>query len=213
MLTNAAAKAAGAQTRAYKMHDQGGMFLLVRPTGTKSWQMKYRWRGREKLLTIGQYPALNVAQARMRQAEAKAQIERGVDPSNSPKADSSADGFAQLARAWYRHNRPAWSAAHAGDVLGSLERDIFPAIGTSAIGTILPPELLQLLRAVERRGNVATAQRIRQRLAEIFAFGIAEGLCSSNPAENLGAASPAEPASSPRVVICSPPARESPRGR
>ena len=81
MLTNAAAKAAGAQTRAYKLHDQGGLHLLVRPTGSKSWQMKYRWRGREKLLTIGRFPELNVAQARMRALEAKEQLGNGVDPS------------------------------------------------------------------------------------------------------------------------------------
>jgi hypothetical protein len=80
MLTNAEAKAAGARDRAYKLHDQQGLFLLVRPTGTKSWQQKYRWRGREKLLTIGTFPELNLAQARMRVLEAKAKLGRGVDP-------------------------------------------------------------------------------------------------------------------------------------
>ena len=97
MLTNAAAKAAGARSRAYKLTDQGGMHLLVRPTGTKSWQQKYRWRGREKLLTIGQFPEVNVARARILQAEAKEQLERGVDPS---RAAAAMDTLEQVARVW-----------------------------------------------------------------------------------------------------------------
>ncbi len=185
MLTNAAARAAGARDRAYKLHDQGGLHLLVRPTGTKSWQQKYRWRGREKLLTLGQFPQINVAQARLLQAEAKDALERGVDPSKVP---SSADTFERLARAWHRHHRGAWSPAHAADVLASLERDVFPSLGERAVDAIQPRELLELVRAVEIRGCLETAGRLRQRLSAIFGFGIAEGLCQSDPAAQLGRA-------------------------
>lgn len=185
MLTNAAARAAGARDRAYKLTDQGGMHLLVRPTGSKSWQLKYRWHGREKLLTIGQFPEVNVARARILQAEAKDALERGVDPSNAPAA---ADTFERLARAWHRHQRGAWSQAHAGDVLASLERDVFPSIGEREVDAIQPRELLELVRAVEDRGCLETAGRLRQRLSAIFGFGIAEGLCQSDPAAQLGRA-------------------------
>ncbi|WP_370189221.1 tyrosine-type recombinase/integrase [Qipengyuania sp.] len=185
MLTNAAAKAAGAQSRAYKLHDQGGMHLLVRPTGTKSWQLKYRWRGREKLLTIGQFPEINVARARILQAQAKEQLEQGVDPS---RAQRSADSFEQLARGWHRHHRASWSQTHAADVLASLERDVFPELGARPIGAVQPRELLDIVRLVERRGCLETAGRLRQRLSAIFGFGIAEGLCEDDPAAQLGRA-------------------------
>ena len=165
MLTNAAARAAGARDRAYKLTDQGGMHLLVRPTGSKSWQLKYRWHGREKLLTIGQFPEVNVARARILQAEAKDALERGVDPSNAPAA---ADTFERL--------------------LASLERDVFPSIGEREVDAIQPRELLELVRAVEDRGCLETAGRLRQRLSAIFGFGIAEGLCQSDPAAQLGRA-------------------------
>jgi len=203
MLTNAAAKAAEAPlARAYKLHDQGGLHLLVRPTGSKSWQLKYRWRGREKLLTIGQFPAVNVAQARMAQANAKADLERGVDPgAKLIRGNDTNDTLEQLARAWHRHNQPTWSAAHAADVLGSLERDIFPELGERPIGAIQPPELLNAMRSVERRGNVVSAQRLRQRLSEIFAFGVAEGLCTGNPAANLGAAMREAPPATPHPAL------------
>jgi len=201
MLTNAAAKAAGALDRAYKLHDTGGLFLHIAVTGTKTWRQKYRWRGREKLLVHGRFPEMNLAQARMRVLEAKEKLARSVDPGARVDMRVNTRGFEQLARAWYRHNVTSWSPAHAADVLGSLERDVFGELGAISADAIEAPKLLAVLRSIERRGRVATAQRIRQRLSEIFAFGIAEGLCSSNPAEHLGAALREPPPATPHPAL------------
>lgn len=78
-----------------------------------------------------------------------------------------------------------WSAVHSADVLISLERDIFPAIGTLPITAIKAPKLLEVLQRVEKRGAIETAHRLRQRCAGIFAYGIGAGLCESNPAAGL----------------------------
>lgn len=200
MITNAAAKAAGAQARAYKLHDQGGLHLLVRPTGSKSWQMKYRWRGREKLLTLGQFPEVNVNRARILQAEAKEQLAAGVDPGRKAAAG---DTLEQLARLWYRANLPGWSTAHAEDVLASLERDIFPELGDAAAGSVTAPQLLAAIEAIAQRGCRASAHRVRQRLAEIFAFGRARGLVTGNPAADLGAAMLSPPPARPHPALTS----------
>lgn len=188
MLTNAAVKAAGARERAYKLHDQGGLHLLVRPTGSKSWQQKYRWKTREKLLTLGQYPEVSIARARILQAEAKELLERGIDPSTQRASGNQDDSFEQLARDWHRHQQAGWSKAHAADVLASLERDVFPEIGKSGIAEIRPPQLLAIVRKVEMRGCLETAGRLRQRLSAIFGFGIAQGIADSDPAAQLGRA-------------------------
>lgn len=185
MLTQAAAKAAGARTRAYKLTDVGGLFLFVTPAGTKSWRLKYRFGGKEKLLVIGRFPEIALPDARRAREECKAALRDGRDPSAKRQI---LDTFEQLARSWYAHAAPAWSAAHAGDVLASLERDVFPAIGARAAGSIEPRELLEVLRLVERRGCVETARRMRQRLSAIFGFGIAEGLVDADPAAQLGRA-------------------------
>ncbi|WP_454599136.1 tyrosine-type recombinase/integrase [Qipengyuania sp. SM2507] len=185
MLTTAAAQAAGAQLRAYKIHDQGGMHLLVRPTGSKSWQQKYRWRGREKLLTFGQFPEVSIARARILQAQAKEQLEQGLDPARTKAA---ADTFGQLARQWHRHHRASWSDTHAADVLDSIERDVLPELGERPVDTIEPRDLLAIVRRVEARGCLESAGRLRQRLSAIFGFAIAEGLASSDPAAQLGRA-------------------------
>lgn len=199
MITNAAAKAASAQPRAYKMFDTGGLFLFVAPTGTKSWRLKYRWRGREKLLTIGRFPELNIAQARMRREEAKALLVDNVDPAGG--GDMKVNTLEQLARSWISHNRSTWSPSHAADVIGSLERDVLPAIGDRPVDQVAPRELLAVLQAVEARGCAPTAQRLRQRLSEIYAFGIAQGRASSDPAAKLGAAMRDAPPSTPHPAL------------
>lgn len=185
MLTNGAVKAAAAQARAYKMGDAGGLYLFVTPAGCKSWRLKYRWQGKEKLLVIGRYPAVSLGEARGRRDEAKEQLRAGADPSTSREIFET---FEQLARAWFAHSNNGWSPAHANDVLASLERDVFPAIGARAAGSIEPRELLQVLRDVENRGRAETAKRLRQRLSAIFGFGIAEGLVQADPAQHLGRA-------------------------
>ncbi|QSR16089.1 integrase arm-type DNA-binding domain-containing protein [Novosphingobium sp. KA1] len=185
MLTNGVVKAAAARPRAYKMADTGSLFLFVTPKGTKSWRLKYRFQGREKLLVIGRFPEISLAQARQRRDEAKVKIRLGVDPS---VAEEKLDTFEQVARAWYRHNENNWSPAHGADVIASLLRDIFPAIGARPIASIEPPEILEVLRQVEERGRIETARRQRQRLSAIFGYGIANGLTDKDPALHVGRA-------------------------
>jgi integrase len=198
MLTNAAAKAAGAHSRAYKLFDGGGLFLHVAPTGTKTWRLKYRWRGREKLLVLGRFPEMNLAQARMAREEAKAKLRDGVDPA---AAAARLETFEQVARAWHAVHRARWSAVHAGDVLASLERDAFPAIGARPIDEIGAAELVQLLETIEASGRIETAKRLRQRLRQIFAFAKTRELVDNNPAAELGAALAGVAVSTPHPAL------------
>ncbi|MEM6907155.1 MAG: integrase arm-type DNA-binding domain-containing protein [Pseudomonadota bacterium] len=198
MLTKSVAKAAAAKKRAYKLHDQGGLHLLVRPTGTKSWQQKYRWRGREKLLTIGQFPEVSIARARILQSQAKERLDQGIDPSS---AVQEIETLEELARAWYRASLPAWSRAHAADVIASLERDVFPELGREPAASITPPELLDACQRIADRGRRTTAHRVRQRLGEIFSFAKAKGLVTTNPASDLGAAMLSAPPAKPHPAL------------
>lgn len=185
MLTIGAVKAAAPQARAYKMTDGGGMFLFVTPAGAKSWRLKYRWRGREKLLVLGRWPDMALPAARAARELAKQQLLAGVDPGR--KADCG-DSFESVARAWHAHQLERWSPAHAEDVLASLVRDVFPTIGARPIGSIEPNELLEIVRDVEGRGCIESAGRLRQRLSAIFGFAIAEGHKTTDAAAQLGRA-------------------------
>ena len=199
MLTIGAVKAAAPQARAYKLHDTGGLFLFVTPAGTKSWRLKYRFKGREKLLVLGRYPDIALQIARARREAAREKLAANVDP-GAKKADG--DRVDVVARAWHRHGCATWSPAHAEDVLSSLDRDVFPAIGARPISSIEPAELLELVRVVERRGCLESAGRLRQRLSAIFGFAIAEGHhVTTDPAAQLGRAMAGGKLTSPHPAL------------
>lgn len=197
MLTIAAAKAATPRTRGYKLSDSHGLHLFVAPTGTKSWRQKYRFGGREKLLTFGRFPDLSLAEARQRSAAAKAQLQGGIDPG----AAAIGIGFESVARAWHELQRPRWSPTHAGDVLSSLERDVFPKVGNKPITEIGAGELLAIVRQLERRACVATARRLRQRLSAVFRFAKSQELVTEDPASALDQAMLPAPLARPMAAI------------
>ncbi|KUR80732.1 integrase arm-type DNA-binding domain-containing protein [Novosphingobium sp. FSW06-99] len=180
MLTIGAVKAATPQARAYKLFDAGGLHLHVAPTGCRSWRLKYRHGGREKLLTFGRFPEISLPEARAMRETAKAALREGRDPAAPVYATDRT--FYATACAWHALRAPGWSTTHAADVLASLARDVFPAIGAMPIAAITPPDVLSAVRAVEARGQCETARRIRQRIGAIFGYAMSEGWCTTNPA-------------------------------
>lgn len=190
MLTQNAVRAARPKPRAYKLADERGLYLLVMPTGTKSFRLRYRDQvGHEQTLTFG---PISLADARARRDAARALLERGEDP--RPRA-IAVTTFEEAARAWHAHRTEGWSPVHAGDVLECLERDAFPPIGTIALGSITRPMVLELLERVEARGAIVTARRLRQRIQGVFKFARAKGWTTiANPADDVGEALAAVPA-------------------
>jgi integrase len=184
-LTDEIIRAALAEERPYKLTDGGGLYIFVAPSGSKFWRMKYRFRGAEKTLSIGRYPKVGLAKARREQAAAKADLKAKKDPGPLLKLRRDAPAgstFENVARDWHQVNKRAWSEVHAADVLLSLERDVFPALGEAAIIDIRPPDILAVLRPVERRKAVETARRLRQRISAIFMFAAGMGLVETDPA-------------------------------
>jgi len=183
MLTNAAVKAARPRAAAYKLFDQGGLHLYVAPTGRKSFRMRFRFGGKEQLLTIGAVPEVSLIDARVRCEQVRAQLSRGEDPREIESVQiGAARAFENVAREWHAHMRRRWTDVHAGDVLRTLERDVFPAIGEMPIGAITVPVILNALRVIEDRGSLETARRVRQRISAVFGFAMAEDLVAQDPA-------------------------------
>ena len=170
-----------------KLFDGNGLFLFVAPSGTKSWRLKYRFQGREKLLTLGTYPLLSLKEARERSVDAKKQLNGGIDPSVQKKLASRAweNTFETIAREWHDNKKSAWSENYAEDVLERITSNIFPYLGNRPISEITPPELLSVLRKIEARGATYQANRIRESCSLVFRYAIATGRAERDTAADL----------------------------
>lgn len=193
MLTDAQVRKAAPKDKPYKLADAGGLYLYVAPTGLRSWRMKFRFQGVEKLLTFGPYPDVPLSEARQRRDDARRQIRDHVDPSGARAKSKAAKDAARIARAskqsfelvartWHALQAPRWAPVHAEDVITSMARDVFPDLGQLALDEIDAPTVLATLRKVEARGSIETARRLRQRISAVFSYAISEGIASNDPA-------------------------------
>ena len=194
-LTDMKVLKAKSQGKQVTLFDGGGLFLLVTPSGGKLWRFKYRFDGKEKLLALGPYPEIPLAEARTKREEARTQIEHGIDPGAVRKAQKEADTvetetFEVIAREWYLKFSPAWAPSHAETNMARIKRDLFPWIGSRPIKEIKAPELLTCLRRVESRGAPEVARRLRALCGQIFRYGTATGRCERDCAADLKGALP-----------------------
>ncbi|WP_380872167.1 integrase [Sphingomonas sp. DBB INV C78] len=194
MLTDIALKAMKPAERPYKKADGGSLFILVQPDGKKYWRFAYRFDGKQKLLSGGRYPQIGIRAARSWRDAAKAQLARGLDPSAERKADRSllatsvSNSFEDVAREWLETRTLGWSPRYAALVVGRLEADVFPYLGSTEISAIAPRAILDVVRRIEARGAVEMAHRVKNHLSEIFRYAIPDGRCESDPCRDLTAA-------------------------
>lgn len=176
-----------------KRFDGGGLYLHLCANGSKYWRMKYRYAGKEKLLSIGTYPAVSLKEARVKRDEAKKQLNDGVDPSEFKqlaKLTDDHDSFEHVAREWHTKHKSNWSEDHGKRILTRLEKDIFPWLGQKSIGGITAQELLAVLRRIESRGALETAHRAMQNCGQVFRYAVAIGKAERDPSGDLKGALP-----------------------
>jgi len=183
------------QDKPITLFDGGGLFLLVTPSGGNPWRFKYRFDVKEKLLAFGTYPEISLLDARQKSDEARRQLANNIDPGTVRKAQKQADTQAEetfevVAREWFAGNFHRWKETHSKRLLSSLERDIFPWIGTRPIKEIKAPELLEVLKRLESRGSLDTAHRIRTNCGKIFRYAVGNGKCERDTAADLKDALP-----------------------
>lgn len=198
-LTDTACRQAKGRDKPYKLTDGGGLYLHVMPDGRKYWRMAYRFDGRQKTLAIGVYPAISLADARRTQAEAKATLASGQDPSATKQQAKAKVGrpevitVADIARDWFDKQTVKWSDGHALRLKGRLEQDIYPTIGRLPVASVTPADVIEAIRKIENRGAIDTSRRVKQMVSQIFSYAISCGLTDRNPADHIGAALTARP--------------------
>lgn len=195
-LTDTAIKNAKPGAKPVKLSDEKGLFLLVTPAGGKWWRLKYRFGGKEKLLSLGTYPEVSLKDARQRRDDARKLLADGIDPGENRKAvkaaktERAANSFEVVTREWFAKKSPSWAKSNADKIIRRLEKDAFPWLGGRPIGDITPPELLKVLRRMEERGAVESAHRMRSYCGQIFRYAIATGRAERDASSDLRGALP-----------------------
>lgn len=190
-LTETAIKNAAPSTQSYRLYDRDGLYLEVVPSGSKLWRYKYRYQKKEKRLALGAYPVIDLKKARSRTLEARQLLADGVDPSvnrqamKSAQDDRFANSFEVVAREWLEKMMPTWVPSHGDRIKIRLENDVFPWIGGRPIADITAPEILAVVRRIEKRGAIETAHRALSNCGQVLRYGIATGRTANDPTRAL----------------------------
>lgn len=188
-LSDTACRNAKGSEKPYKLSDSGGLYLLVKPNGSRLWHLKYRYNGKERKLSLGPYPEVSLAEARAGRDKARKLLAEHQDPSLAKQEDkrlamaSAASTFEGLAREWHAKHSARWSANHAATIMRRLEMDVFPFIGNLPIKDISTPRLAMVIEAIEKRGAHVMARRALQYSRSIFAYAKLRGKIEHNPAD------------------------------
>ena len=181
-------QAAKPQETQYNLADGNGLTLVVKPNGTKLWWLRYRFAGKAKTLSLGQYPLISLKDARERAYDARKLLANGADPSQV-KIEAAAAIKATIAsttpvetetveaisREWFKKFGGQWVDSHASKIIRRLERDLFPYFKGIGINAVKPIELLAVLRRVEARGALETAHRLLQNCGQIWRYAVSTG--------------------------------------
>lgn len=179
------------QDKAYKLTDEKGLFLHIQLSGAKYWRLKYRFLGKEKLLALGVYPEISLAEARDLRDEARKLLLNNTDPGIEKQLGkrtaklAAENTFKLIALEWHSQQSSLWVAKHTGKVKRRLELHIFPWIGHKPVNDISPAELLSVVRRIEGKGSIDTAHSAFQNCGQIFRYAIATQRAAHNPTNDL----------------------------
>ncbi len=176
----------------YKLFDSGGLHLLITPAGGKLWRWKYRVNGAEKLMALGKYPEISLADARERHASARRLLANGLDPMAESRMAAKTAGkvatehtFQRIAELWLEHWHGNKSARHVATTDNRLKANVYPVLGNRPIAEVEPMELVQLAKDIEARGASDMAKRILQVVGMVFRYAVAHGYSKRNPAAEI----------------------------
>ncbi len=187
MLTAKQVEKAKAGSKDITLFDgQHGLYLLVKPSGSKLWRMKYQKDGKGKLMSLGQWPEVSLQKARDRAVDERRKLEDGIDVIAERKAkragQSDAPTFEDVAWNWYDNWKAERKSRYVTQQKQRLEANIFPTLGKRPVQEIEPSEVIACVKAVEERGAADLAYRTKAVISEIFEYAMVHGLAKSNPA-------------------------------
>lgn len=190
-LTDIKARTAKPESKAYKLTDSEGLFLLVGTSGSKLWRWKYRIHGKENVFAIGRYPDVSLAEARKAKDAARTLVAQGIHPAQQRKAEQAirqaenANTVKAVAEEWIGKRKAVWSAYYLKQVQTAFDNDIYPFIGEQAMRKVTAAQLLAIVKRVDDRGAPTVALLVRQWLSAVYRYGVATLRADHDPAAAL----------------------------
>ena len=189
-----------------RLADGGGLYFEITKTGVKRWLYRYRLDDKQQMYVIGRYPELSLTVARERHQEALERVRKGINPALDRRAEKQANrakeqaeknsrarSFQYVALEWIEQQSGKWTREHALAVRATLANDVFSALGNEPVDTIIPPEVLKVLRKIENRGSLEIASKVLQRMNAVFRYAIQTGRATYNPAAEMRGVLKAKP--------------------
>lgn len=193
-LTDQTVRQAPATGRDYTLSDVEGLALFVSATGAKSWHCRFSWARKRARISLGPYPELGLKEARDLRDGVLTLVAEGTDPrvhrreQRQAAIEATENSFASVFRQW-RNFKALRLKTGRQSTLSQIDRifpkDVLPWIGTFSIFKVTRTDLVQVLRRVERRGALSTAEKIRTWLDQLFRYAMVEVNFDTNPAGEL----------------------------
>ncbi|HEP0236977.1 TPA: integrase arm-type DNA-binding domain-containing protein [Escherichia coli] len=188
-LTDAKIRTLKPSDKPFKVSDSHGLYLRVKPGGSRHWYLKYRISGKESRIALGAYPAISLSDARQQREGIRKMLALNINPVQQRAAVRGSPTpekvFKNVALAWHKSNRK-WSQNTADRLLASLNNHIFPVIGNLPVSELKPRHFIDLLKGIEEKGLLEVASRTRQHLSNIMRHAVHQELIDTTPAANLG---------------------------
>jgi len=174
-----------------KLTDGNGLYLEVRPSGSKLWRYRYRLDGKENLFAIGSYPDVSLSDARGERDAAREHVRAGRHPSHvrqTEKAKQLAENrntFKAVAEEWIEDRLGQRAETYRNQCRRAFVNDVYPAIGRLPMREITAAQVLAILRKMDQRGATTLALQVRQWISAVFRYGVATLRADADPAAAL----------------------------
>ena len=177
-----------------------GLYLVVQPSGAKSWALRYRYAGKPAKLTLGRWPVMKLAEARTAAADAVEVVESGENPAAAKRATKAArheaaldnrDRFGSVVELFLK--RHASRNRRADDVARMFRREVMDAWGERKIHEITRRDVIDVLDGIVDRGSPVTANRLRAYLNTLFNWAKGRDIVQANPLDGVKPPAPEKP--------------------
>lgn len=204
MLTDTEIRNAKTSDKPLKLKDSNGLYLEVRPNGSKLWRYRYKINGKENLFAVGDYcqpPSgesddeakarregrrFTLSEARVERERCRGLVKQGIHPSQSQRTEKlrrsleAGNTFQAVAEAWITENK-SWSENYRRQIVQRFASDAYPHIGALPIRDVTPAHVKDVLKRVQKRGAPASAKLLRTWIGGVCRYAAGELLLETDP--------------------------------